>query len=337
MYGVLLASALLVGCLLAVQASVNLQLNKAVGTPYGASTLQLSVAAGFLLALAVVAGAIGAVRLVPDVPAWLLLGGLFSPLYITSGILLFPRLGALAAVGLFVTGQMFASLGLDLFGLLEVPRRSVTTGIAVGAAAVLIGIVMIIRGQRAAAPVPATAPGGRSGQAGGGGLATATATGAPARPVVRAGRAGWIGLGIVAGAGLPVQGAVNAQLRAELAEPLTVATISFTVATTAIAIVLLGLLALRATPRPRLRPLARMPWWGWLGGGCAAAYVTATFLLIPEIGAATTVALTVTGQQLASAAIDGRGLFRMPQRALTRARSTGLVLLVAGSALVQLG
>jgi transporter family-2 protein len=150
------------------------------------------------------------------------------------------------------------------------------------------------------------------------------------------GQAAWILLGIVAGAALPVQGAVNAQLRADLQEPLTVATISFTVATSAIAAVLLVLLALRATPRPKLRPLGQMPWWGWLGGGCAAAYVTATFLLIPEIGAATTVALTVTGQQLASGAIDNQGLFRMPQRALSRARLAGLVLLVAGSTLVQL-
>jgi transporter family-2 protein len=344
MHAVLLASALLVGCLLAVQASVNLQLNKAVGTPYGASTLQLSVAVGLLLVLAVATGAIGAVRLVPDVPAWLLLGGLFSPLYITSGILLFPRLGALATVGLFVTGQMFASLALDLLGLLEAPQRSLTAGIALGAAVVLAGIIMIIRGQRVVAPAgpaagsiaPPVPPAAPPGQGGGAGLVTATIASGQTRSAVRVGRVGWIALGIVAGAGLPVQGAINAQLRSELVEPLAVATISFTVATTAIAIVLLGLLGIRATTRPKLRPLAQMPWWGWLGGGCAAAYVTATFLLIPEIGAATTVALTVTGQQLASAAIDSNGRFRMPKRAMTRARTAGLVLLVAGSALVQL-
>jgi transporter family-2 protein len=140
----------------------------------------------------------------------------------------------------------------------------------------------------------------------------------------------------VAGAGLPVQGAINARLRADLDEPLTVGTISFAVATLAIAAVLLGLLAARRTPAPRLRPLARMPWWGWLGGACAATYVTATFLLIPAIGAATTVALTVTGQQLASTVIDGNGLFRMPRRALGTVRLTGVGLLVAGSAAVQL-
>lgn len=325
MYFALLAAALLVGCLLAVQASVNLQLNKAVGTPYGASTLQLSVATALLAVLAVAVGTFGAVGLVPDVTPWHLLGGLASPLYITSGILLFPRLGALAAVGLFVTGQMFASLALDLFGLFGIPRQPLTIGIAVGAVAVLAGITVIIRGQLKAQKATAPAPAG-----GGTAVATKTATGTSVK------QAGWIVLGLVAGAVLPIQGAVNAKLRADLQAPITVAMISFVVATLAIAIVLLIMRALNRTPAPKLAPLKQMPWWGWLGGACAAAYVTATFMLIPEIGAATTVALTVTGQQLASALIDHRGLFQMPRRPFTSVRITGLALLVVGSALVQL-
>ena len=80
-----------------------------------------------------------------------------------------------------------------------------------------------------------------------------------------------------------------------------------------------------------------MPWWGWIGAACAATYVTATFLLIPVIGAATTVALTVTGQQLASALIDHNGLFRLPRRPLSAPRLSGLALLIVGSVLVQLG
>jgi transporter family-2 protein len=301
MYVTFLVVALLVGCLLAVQTSVNLQLNRAVGTPYGASTLQLTVATVLLALIAVAAGTIGAASL--HVPWWHLLGGLASPLYITSGILLFPRLGALAAVGLFVTGQMFASLALDLLGLVGVPRQPLTPGIVLGAVAVLVGITVIIRAGGA---------------------------------TFGAGRTAWIALGVLAGAVLPVQGAVNARLRADLGAPITVAMISFLVATVTITVVLLVLLAFRRTPRPQVAPLAKMPWWGWLGGACAAAYVTATFLLIPEIGAATTVALTVTGQQLLSAAIDAFGFFRMPRRPLTWRRVTGLALLVAGSVLVQL-
>ncbi|SFR04146.1 transporter family-2 protein [Lentzea waywayandensis] len=296
MYFALLGSALLVGCLLAVQASANLQLTKAVGTPYGASTLQLGLAAVVLAVLAAATGTIGAVALVPDVEPWRLLGGLASPLYITSGILLFPRLGALAAVGLFVTGQMFASVVLDLFGLLGLQQKPLSAGIVIGAVAVLAGITVIAQPMRTRRP-------------------------------------GWIVLGIAAGAVLPMQGAINARLRADLHAPIAVALVSFTVATVAIAVVLL----FNRTPPPTLVPLKDMPWWGWLGGGCAAAYVTATFLLIPEIGAATTVVLTVTGQQLASALIDHCGLFRMPRRPFTPVRLTGLALLVAGSLLVQFG
>jgi bacterial/archaeal transporter family-2 protein len=69
---------------------------------------------------------------------------------------------------------------------------------------------------------------------------------------------------------------------------------------------------------------------------CVAAYVTATFMLIPYIGATTTVALTVAGQQLASAVIDSYGLCRLPRRPLSGARTAGLVLLAAGGVLIQL-
>ncbi|MEV0645543.1 DMT family transporter [Phytomonospora sp. NPDC050363] len=312
MHLTLLAAALLIGCLLAVQASVNLQLNAAVGTPYGASAVQLGVATGLLALAALVTGAFGAFGHLADVEPWHLLGGLASPLYITSGILLFPRIGALAAVGLFVTGQMFASLALDLFGLLGVARQPLSAGTVLGALAVLGGITIVIRGAKRSAPTATPAPQG-------------------------VGRAGWVLLGLIAGAVLPVQGAVNGRLRADLDEPLAVAVVSFVVATTTIAIVLLVLRALDRTPAPKLGALGKVPWWGWLGGACAAVYVTATFLLIPEIGAATTIALTVTGQQLASALIDHFGLFRLPRRPLNPGRLTGLALLVAGSLAIQLG
>ena len=209
---------------------------------------------------------------------WCLLGGLASPLYIASGILLFPRLGALAAGGLFVAGQMVASVALVLSGALGVPRQPPT---------------------RASWREPW-----------------------PCWPA-------WLLLGLLAGAVLPVQGAINAQLRAALEEPVAVALVSFLVAALTISVVLVVLLVLRRTPVPRL-PSTAMPWWGRPGGVCAA-YVTGTFLLIPGIGAAVTVALTVTGQQLASALVDARGWLRLPHRPVTAVRGAGLLLLVAGS------
>jgi transporter family-2 protein len=64
--------------------------------------------------------------------------------------------------------------------------------------------------------------------------------------------------------------------------------------------------------------------------------VTSVFLLIPEIGAAPTIALTVAGQQLASVLVDRHGLLRLPRRAIPPLRMLGVGALLAGVALVQL-
>ena len=96
---------LFVGTLLAVQAAANVQLSAATGSPLGASALQLAIGAGLLLAATAVAGSLDALDDVADVAPWHLAGGLGSAVYITSGILLFPRLGAVLTVGLWISGR----------------------------------------------------------------------------------------------------------------------------------------------------------------------------------------------------------------------------------------
>jgi transporter family-2 protein len=290
---------LLVGALLAVQAGANVQLAAALNSPIGASALQLTIGAALLIALAALAGGIGAAAVLDDVDAWHLLGGLGSAIYITAGILLFPRLGAVMTVGLFVAGQMLASLILDGAGWLGVAREPVDAAAIAGAAAVLVGITLVVCGQ--------------GGVRGLGGAA-----------------AHWLALALVAGAALPVQGAVNARLRADLDAPITAGAWSFVVAATA----MLAVLALDRG-RPELDRLGRVPWWGWLGGLCGATYVTSVFLLIPEIGVAPTIGLTVAGQQVASVFVDRHGLLRLPRRPVTRVRLVGIGTLLAGVALIQ--
>jgi len=297
-----------VGSLLAVQAAANVQLSRAVGSPFGASTLQLGIGAVLLLALTAMAGALGAFGSLDDAAPWHLVGGVGSAVYITAGILLFPRLGAIVAVGLFVAGQMLASLLLDSFGWLGVQREPLDAAAAAGTGAVVVGVLLVVRAQ-----------------AGGDALESAVRD-----------RAGWIALALVGGAALPLQGAVNAQLRADLDAPIAAGAFSFLVATVAMALLLTVSLGFAATARPRLRQLDRVPWWGWLGGLCGAVYVTSVFLLIPEIGAAPTIALTVAGQQVASVFVDRFGLLALPRRPISRARLTGVALLLTGVGLVQL-
>jgi transporter family-2 protein len=291
-----------------VQAAANVQLSSAVGSPFGASTLQLGIGAAVLFALALPAGALGALGVLDHARAWHLIGGVGSAIYITAGILLFPRLGAVVSVGLFIAGQMLASVLLDGFGWLGVDRQSVGVADIAGTALVLSAAFLIVRAQ--------------------------TDTGV-LESAVRD-RLGWIAFGLVAGAVLPIQGAINAQLRHDLDKPLAAAAFSFSVATLAMAVALVLALVIARAPRPRLDGLNRLPWWGWVGGLCGATYVTSVFLLIPEIGVAPTIALTVAGQQVASVLVDRRGLFRLPVRRIGPRRLAGILILLAGVALIQL-
>jgi bacterial/archaeal transporter family-2 protein len=294
---------LFVGALLAVQAAANVQLSTATGSPFAASTLQLAIGATLLLAAAAVAGSLGAFGDLGDAEPWHLVGGLASALYITSGILLFPRLGAILTVGLWIAGQVLASLVLDGFGWIGVPHEPLGPPEIAGALAVLLGVALIV--------------------------------GASAEQRVSA-RLGWLAFAVLAGAALPVQGAVNAQLRADLDAPIAVGAVSFVVATAGMGLLLAGSLSVAGGSRPRVEPLRGMPWWGWLGGLVGATYVTAVFSLIPEIGAAPTIALTVGGQQIASVLVDRFGLLRLPRRPIARQRLAGVVALLTGVALVQL-
>lgn len=299
---------LFVGTLLAVQAGANIQLARAVGSPFGAATLQLGIGAALLLALTAVVGTLGAFELLPEAKPWHLVGGIGSAVYITAGILLFPRLGAVVAVGLFIAGQMAASLLLDGLGWLGVEREDIDLAAALGAVAVVVGGWLVVRAE----------------------------AGERAMEAVR-GRAGWVVLGLLAGAVLPVQGAINAELRADLDAPVAVGAFSFVVASLAMVLLLAGVLALTAAPRPRPAGVAAMPWWGWLGALCGATYVVSVFAFIPVIGVAPTVALTVAGQQLASWLVDRYGLLRLPRRRIAPSRLAGIATLLVGVTLIQLG
>lgn len=298
--------ALLAGALLTVQVGANTQLSKGAGGPFAATTLQLGLGAVVLILLAALVGTLGAIRLLPDVTWWHAFGGLASAFYVCSTIVLFARLGALVSVGLFIAGQMLASLALDGFGLLGVERASIGVAGALGVLAVIVGAAIIV--------------GVQAGEKG---------------AEQAAGKPGWVLLALVAGAVLPIQGAINALLRVDIGAPIAVGAISFVVATAGMAFVLLFVVATGRAPKPQVRPLVTVPWWGWLGGLCGAAYVTTVFTAIPAIGAAAVVGLTVTGQQVASVFFDRWGLMRMPARPVTGVRLSGVALLLIGVVFIQ--
>ncbi len=297
--------AFLAGCGLPLQAAANARLSRALASPFAAATVQLLIAAVLLLLGAAATGQLGALQQLGHAAWWQPMAGLASAAYVVAGIVLFPRLGAVVTVGLFIAGQAGVSLLLDGFGLFGIAARGLGLQAGIGAAAVASGIVLIVRGQ--ASPL-----------------------------VVRERRAGWMVLAAAAGALLPLQGAVNASFMRVLGAPLAVALSSFAVAALGMFAVFLAARGAGLAERPQAAGLSAMPWWGWLGGLVGACYVTSVFTAMPRIGAASTVGFTIAGQQLVSILIDRFGLLGLPGGAVSRTRLLGALVLLAGVVSIKL-
>lgn len=134
----------------------------------------------------------------------------------------------------------------------------------------------------------------------------------------------------LAGLALPIQFSINAQLRTFVGSPLVAATISFIVGS-----ITLFTISLFKAGFSFNKGIASAPWWVWTGGVLGAFYVLATIILIPRIGAGTTVALVLAGQIVASVLIDHFGLINVPIHLLSLPRILGAILVIIGVVLIQ--
>ena len=100
-----------------------------------------------------------------------------------------------------------------------------------------------------------------------------------------------------------------------------------------LALTALALVLIRAWPAPQR--LGAAPWWVWVGGVLGAAYVASTVAAAPRLGAVALVAAVVAGQAICSVVLDRFGAVGFPEHPITAGRIVGLVLVVAGVALVR--
>lgn len=138
-------------------------------------------------------------------------------------------------------------------------------------------------------------------------------------------------LAALAGASFVVQAAVNSQLRGALGSACWASFVSYLGGT----LVMLAVIVAMREPLPSLEAAAKSSWLSWTGGLFGAIYVVITILLLPRLGAATLLALFVTGQMLASLAFDHYGLLGLARQPADLPRLLGALLLVVGVVLIR--
>jgi bacterial/archaeal transporter family-2 protein len=138
-------------------------------------------------------------------------------------------------------------------------------------------------------------------------------------------------LGIGAGASVAVQQALNGSLRTSLGSPPWAAFVSYLGGT----LTILAVLLVMREPWPTPVAVTGSAAWSWTGGLFGAIFILISILLLPHFGAATVIALVVTGQMLASIGLDHFGLFGLTQHAVDLHRLAGVALLISGVVLIR--
>ena len=138
-------------------------------------------------------------------------------------------------------------------------------------------------------------------------------------------------LGLIAGLSFVMQQIVNTNLKSGLASPLWAAFVSYAGGTLLVALLLLATQA----GVPSKQAIAGTSWPSWLGGAFGVIYVLASIVLIPRVGAATSIALIVAGQMLTSVMFDHFGAMGLTKHPIGSIRVIGAVMLLAGVVLVR--
>lgn len=137
-------------------------------------------------------------------------------------------------------------------------------------------------------------------------------------------------LAALAGLALAVQAAVNARLREGVGDPYWATAIQSIV----------GLLALGAAlvvvrPAVSVAAIARAPWWAMTGGVLGVTFLMLSIVLLPRLGVTLLLAGVIVGQLLGGMLIDHYGWFDVARHAVSPWRLAGVVLLLAGVALIR--
>lgn len=138
--------ALAAGAMMPTQAALNNKLAGYVESPVGAAFISFLIGTiGLFVYMLMTGTPMGSLMNVKDAPPIAWLGGLMGAFFVTSAVILVPKIGVAMAFSLIVAGQMLVTLVLDHFGFLGVPVKEVSLARVGGIVLITAGVVLIRR------------------------------------------------------------------------------------------------------------------------------------------------------------------------------------------------
>ncbi|MGG6137362.1 DMT family transporter [Pantoea allii] len=136
-----------------LQTSLNSQLAKGLGGDSVTAALFSFTAGAFSLGVYSLlrGGLFTSLAALPSQPLWSLAGGLMGACALFSYVVLAPKIGFSALLGLAIVGQLLSSQVIDHFGLLGAMKRPVTLLKLGGMLVMLAGLSIMLFGDRLSA------------------------------------------------------------------------------------------------------------------------------------------------------------------------------------------
>ena len=141
---IFMAVVLLAGAVLPIQVGLNHKMGRAVDGAEYASFISFVVGAvALLFYLMIIRQDLGTITQSLTQPWYVWLAGILGAFYVTTVIILAPRLGIALTFGLIVTGQMVLSLILDHFGLLGMQVKPFNWMKFLGVMCLIAGVIIL--------------------------------------------------------------------------------------------------------------------------------------------------------------------------------------------------
>lgn len=304
-----LFTALAAGFVIANQNPINADLRKIVGSPFIAASLSFFVGSIFLGIISLFASH----RLLPSFdfilaqPLWIWLGGLLGAIYLTSNVLLFPRLGAVQTVILPILGQILMGTVIDSFGWFESPSIALSFVRVLGVLLLLIGVLVAVV------------------------LPSLSKKTEKKQEKKKSNLLFWQIWAVIAGSFSAMQQAINGRLGSLLKSPAQGAFISFF-----IGFIIIALVALAIDQRfPTKAQLRSMKIWNGAGGILGGLFVFASVIAVPQIGAGLTIMMGLIGQIVGSMLVAQFGWWKSGRYPINIWQVVGVLIMFVGIILIK--
>lgn len=300
---------LLGGFAVSNQSPINARLGGALKSPFRAAFLSFSLGVVFLGLLAFLQnphflGDIIALTKTGQ-PWWIYSAGIFSMLYQTSNILLFKNVGAVKTVVLPTLGQVVMSMVIQTLGWVGAETVALTVIKVVGVILVVIGVlVAIVLSARLENKTGST----------------------------QSGSVFWHVWGILTGMFASFQQAITGHLGHLLGAPVDGAFVSFVGAL----ILLTILVAFKERPFFNRDGMKAAPWWAFLGGIPGSLFVFFIGIVVPVLGPGMGAILGLMGMLIGTIIVQQFGWYQSVKKRVNYMQILGIVVMVAGVALIQL-